>query len=343
VTVAACRAAGITPVLITGDHPATARAVARAVGIVSEPDGEVVTGEQIRRGLVPDLTSPRVFARTSPEQKLDIIQAWRDRGDVVAMTGDGVNDGPALRRSDIGVAMGHRGTEVARQAADLVLADDELGTVVAAVEEGRRVYANIRRFLVFGLAGGAAEILVMLLGPFVGLTVPLLAAQILWINLLTHGLTGVALGAEPAERGAMRRPPRPPDESVLGDGLWQRVLRVSLVLTVAALVLGRWGLDAGKEWQSMVFVAMVSLQLGVAVGLRAKQWSVRNPFLPVAAAGSLLLALAGLYVPALRELLGTSALPAPDAALAVAMGVLGWLAIRADRRLFDPDRRGRPA
>jgi P-type Ca2+ transporter type 2C len=343
VTVAACRAAGITPVLITGDHPATARAVARAVGIVSEPDGEVVTGEQIRRGLVPDLTAPRVFARTSPEQKLDIIQAWRDRGDVVAMTGDGVNDGPALRRSDIGVAMGHRGTEVARQAADLVLADDELGTVVAAVEEGRRVYANIRRFLVFGLAGGAAEILVMLLGPFVGLTVPLLAAQILWINLLTHGLTGVALGAEPAERGAMRRPPRPPDESVLGDGLWQRVLRVSLVLTVAALVLGRWGLDAGKEWQSMVFVAMVSLQLGVAVGLRAKQWSVRNPFLPVAAAGSLLLALAGLYVPALRELLGTSALPAPDAALAVAMGVLGWLAIRADRRLFDPDRRGRPA
>ena len=146
------------------------------------------------------------------------------------MTGDGVNDGPALRRSDIGVAMGHRGTEVARQAADLVLADDDIGTIVAAIEEGRRVYENIRRFLVFGLAGGAAEILVMLIGPFVGLTVPLLAAQILWINLLTHGLTGVALGAEPAEPGAMRRRPRPPEESVLGDGLWQRVLRVSVVL-----------------------------------------------------------------------------------------------------------------
>ena len=169
--------------------------------------------------------------------------------------------------------MGHRGTEVARQAADLVLADDELATVVAAIEEGRRVYANIRRFLVFGLSGGAAEILVMLFGPLMGLTVPLLAAQILWINLLTHGLTGVALGAEPVEPGAMRRPPRPPEESVLGDGLWQQALRVSLVLTVVALAVGRWGLDAGADWQSMVFVSLVSLQLGVAIGLRPKLWA----------------------------------------------------------------------
>lgn len=134
----------------------------------------------------------------------------------------------------------------------------------------------------------------------------------------------------------MRRPPHPPDESVLGQGLWQRVLRVGVVLTAAALVLGRWGMDAGKEWQSMVFVAMVSLQLGVAFGLRARQWTTQNPFLPVAAAGSLLLALAGLYVPALRDLLGTAPLPAADAALAVAIGALGWLAIRADRRLFGP-------
>jgi Ca2+-transporting ATPase len=332
-TIAACRSAGITPILITGDHPATARAVAHSVGIVGESDGRVVTGEQIRLGLVADLTEPRVLARTTPEQKLDIIQAWRDRGDVVAMTGDGVNDGPALRRSDIGVAMGHRGTEVARQAADLVLADDELATVVSAVEEGRRVYANIRRFLVFGLAGGAAEILVMLLGPLVGLTVPLLAAQILWINLLTHGLTGVALGAEPVEPGAMRRPPRPPEESVLGDGLWQRVLRMSLVIGIAALALGRWGMQSGSEWQSMVFVSLVSLQLGVALGLRSRLFTLENPFLPVAVAGSLLLALAGLYVPVLRDLLGTVPLPASDTALAVGIGALGWLAIRLDRRL----------
>ena len=211
-TIRECLGAGITPVLITGDHPATARAVAVRVGILApdraDDDDAVVTGPQIAAGQVADLTAARVFARTSPEQKLDIVQAWKDRGAVVAMTGDGVNDGPALRRADIGVAMGHRGTEVARQAADLVLADDDLATVVTAVEEGRRVYANIRLFLVFGLSGGAAEILVMLLGPFTGLVVPLVAAQILWINLLTHGLTG----SRARRRTGRARPdaPRPP-------------------------------------------------------------------------------------------------------------------------------------
>jgi Ca2+-transporting ATPase len=165
-TIASCQAAGITPVLITGDHPATAGAIARDLGIIGD-DAEVVDcradGHEAAFG------TARVFARATPEQKLAIIAARQAAGDVVAMTGDGVNDGPALRRADIGVAMGRRGTEVARQAADLVLADDELGTVVAAAEEGRRVYANIRRFLLYGLAGGSAEIAVMLAGPLVGL------------------------------------------------------------------------------------------------------------------------------------------------------------------------------
>src|SRR4029079_11821699 len=169
-TLERCARAGISAALITGDHPSTARAVAAQVGVLSPSvDGRVVTGAQIDADEVPGLTAVHVFARTTPEQKLAIVQAWQDSGVVVAMTGDGVNDGPALRRSDIGVAMGHRGTEVARQAADLVLADDDLGTVVAACEAGRRVYANIRLFLLFGLAGGTAEIALMLLGPFVGL------------------------------------------------------------------------------------------------------------------------------------------------------------------------------
>ncbi|HEY6932037.1 MAG TPA: HAD-IC family P-type ATPase, partial [Marmoricola sp.] len=225
-TIAACHRAGITTVLITGDHPATAAAVAVRVGIIPDDraaDPQVVTtGDQIAADQVADLTRPRVFARTRPEHKLQIVSAWQDRGAVVAMTGDGVNDGPALRKADIGVAMGHRGTEVARQAADMVLADDELTTVEHAIEEGRRVYTNIRRFLVFGLSGGTAEILLMLVGPFTGLRVPLLAAQILWLNLLTHGLTGVAIGAEPVDPRAMSSPPRPPEQSVLGSGLWQR-------------------------------------------------------------------------------------------------------------------------
>ncbi|MEV6039028.1 HAD-IC family P-type ATPase [Nonomuraea sp. NPDC052116] len=202
----ACKQAGIRPLLITGDHPGTARAIATDLGIINAGDPVV----DLRDPGTTDHAKVSVYARATPGQKLDIIEDLRAHGEALAMTGDGVNDGPALRRADIGVAMGERGTQVARQAADLVLADDNLDTVVAAVEEGRRVYANIRRFLVYGLSGGAAEIAVMLLGPFAGLVLPLLPAQVLWINLLTHGLPGVALGGEPAIPGAMADPPRPP-------------------------------------------------------------------------------------------------------------------------------------
>ena len=344
-TIAQCRRAGILPVLITGDHPATALAVARRVGILDAREAQrpdaVATGAQIAAGEVEDLTGVRVFARTSPGQKLDIVQAWKDRGDVVAMTGDGVNDGPALHRSDIGVAMGHRGTEVARQAADLVLADDELETVVAAVEEGRRVYANIRLFLVFGLSGGAAEILVMLFGPLAGLGVPLLAAQILWINLLTHGVTGVALGAEPAEPGLMERPPRPPDQSVLGDGLWQRVLAVAAILSVTTLGLGFWAHGSGREWQTIIFVALVSAQLGVALGLRPRQITAENPLLLLAIAGSFLMAVAGVYLPVFQSFLGTVSLPAGDLAVATCAAVIGWGAVQLTRRRRPQPRRDR--
>ena len=333
-TIAACRAAGITPVLITGDHPATALAIARQVGIVDDEGGRVVTGQQIIDGHVTDLTGAHVFARMSPEQKLDIIEAWRAQGDVVAMTGDGVNDGPALRRSDIGVAMGRRGTEVARQAADLVLADDELASLVAAVEEGRRVYANIRRFLVFALAGGAASILVMLAGPLVGLPLPLLASQILWINLLTHGLTGVAMGAEPVDPANMTRPPRPPTQSILAAGLWQRVVRLSFVIAAVALGFGIWGDHTQRAWQTMIFLALTSLELGAALGLRARTWTRENLYLPAAILASIGLALAGIYLPALRDLLETVALPWGDAALAVSLGAVGWLAARCDQRIF---------
>jgi Ca2+-transporting ATPase len=280
------------------------------------------------------LTDPgtaRVFARATPEQKLAIIQARRAAGDVVAMTGDGVNDGPALRRADIGVAMGRRGTEVARQAADLVLADDELATVVAAAEEGRRVYANIRRFLLYGLSGGTAEIAVMLAGPFLGLSVTLLPAQILWVNLLTHGLPGVALGSEPAHPDAMRRPPRPPAESVLGAGLWARILRVGVVIAAVTLAVAVWGHATGRPWQSMAFFALGATQLAVALGSRARPGTWANPMLLVAVAGALMLQFAGLYLPPLRDLLGTQPLSTVDIAVCVVLSTLGYVAIRLDR------------
>ncbi len=330
-TIAACRAAGITPVLITGDHPATARAVAVTLGVI-EPGQPVVDCRELSPG-DPRLGTARVFARATPAQKLDIIQARRDRGDVVAMTGDGVNDGPALRRADIGVAMGRRGTEVARQAADLVLADDELGTVVAAAEEGRRVYANIRRFLLYALSGGTAEILVMLVGPFLGLPLPLLPAQILWVNLMTHGLPGVALGGEPVDPTVMRRPPRPPAESVLGAGLWRRIGRVGVVIAAVTLGLAVWAQSTGRPWQSMAFFALGATQLAVAIGSRARPGTWSNPMLLVAVASALGLQVAAVYLPPLRDLLGTEPLAPLDLLVAAGAATLGYVAIRLDRVL----------
>ncbi|MFI9150632.1 cation-translocating P-type ATPase [Streptomyces sp. NPDC053367] len=340
-SIAACKRAGIVPVLITGDHPLTARAVAERLGIASREE-EVTTGQRMREGTAGRLTGVRVYARTTPEQKLDIVEAWRGAGQVVAMTGDGVNDGPALRRADIGVAMGRRGTEVARQAADLVLADDNPATIVSAVEEGRRVYANVRRFLLYALAGGTAEILVMLVGPFLGMPLPLLPAQILWINLLTHGLPGVALGAEPVPRDAMCRPPRPPEESVLGAGLWPRILLMGAFVAIMTLGAGLWAHETGRPWQSMIFLVLGATQLGVALGSRARPGSLANPFLLVAVAAALGLQAAGVYLPLLRDLLGTEPLSLGDLAIACALSGLGHVVMRAQARLW-PERQPRAA
>jgi P-type Ca2+ transporter type 2C len=337
-TIASCQAAGITPVLITGDHPATAGAIARELGIID--DGAEVVDCRDEASAVSFGTA-RVFARATPEQKLTIIAARQAAGDVVAMTGDGVNDGPALRRADIGVAMGRRGTEVARQAADLVLADDELGTVVAAAEEGRRVYANIRRFLLYGLSGGSAEIAVMLAGPLAGLALPLLPAQILWVNLLTHGLPGVALGSEPADPAAMRRPPRPPAESVLGAGLWQRIVRVGVVIAAVTLGVAVWGHATGRPWQTMAFFALGTTQLAVALGSRARPGTLANPALLWAVAGALGLQFAGIYLPLLNDLLKTQPLTGLDLLVVFALSTLGYAAIRLDR-VVHPDGRWRP-
>lgn len=343
-TITACKRAGVVPVLITGDHPLTARAVADRLGIAAR-DEQVTTGDRIREGTAGDLTGVRIYARTTPEQKLDIVQAWREAGHVVAMTGDGVNDGPALRQADIGVAMGRRGTEVARQAADLVLADDNPATIVSAVEEGRRVYANVRRFLLYALAGGTAEILVMLLGPFLGMPLPLLPAQILWINLLTHGLPGVALGAEPVAPDTMRHPPRSPAESVLGAGLWPRILFMGAFIAAVTLVVGIWARETGRPWQSMIFLVLGATQLGVALGSRARPGSLANPFLLIAAGTALALQAAGVFLPPLRDLLGTEPLSPADLVIACALSGLGHVVMRLQTRLRPerPPHGGTPA
>ena len=323
--VTACADAGIRVILVTGDHPATARAVAGAVGIATADDG-VVDGAAVERGEHVDRVAEiGVYARTRPEQKVDIVAAWQARGDVVAMTGDGVNDAPAQRRADIGVAMGDRGTEVARQAADLVLADDELRTVVRAVAEGRRIYANIRAFLRYGLSGGLAEVLVILVAPFLGLPLPLTPAQILWINMLTHGVPGVAFGGEPLDPVLMRRPSPSPERSVLGLGLARQVGWTAVLIAVVSLGPGLAVAGAGTaSVQTAVFFTLGCAQLALALALRAPRDGADLAHRGLEAA--VLASLAGQVLAVtwgpLRTVLGTDALPWSTQAALLAVAVV---------------------
>ena len=210
-----CRTAGIRTVMITGDHPVTAAHIAREAGVGG--DGKLLTGKDLDAISDDELEqlveSTGVFARVSPEHKLRIVTALQRRGHIAAMTGDGVNDAPALKRADIGVAMGITGSDVAKEASDMVLRDDNFASIVAAVEEGRIIFDNIRKFIRYLLSANAGELLVMFVGPLMGMPLPLLPLQILWMNLVTDGLPALALGVEPAERDVMHRPPFEPGEA----------------------------------------------------------------------------------------------------------------------------------
>ena len=330
-----CRAAGVRIVMITGDHPGTARAGGGSVGILRE-GGEVSDGDAVARGEhAGRVEAIDVYARTRPEQKVDIVDAWQARGDVVAMTGDGVNDAPALRRADIGVAMGGRGTEVARQAADLVLVDDNLRTLLVAIGEGRRIHANIRTFLRYGLAGGLAEMLVILVAPLLGMPLPLTPAMILWVNMVTHGVPGVAFGAEPLDPGLMRRPSPSPLRSILDGTLVRQIAMAGLMTAAVSLVAGWMTYRAEGPVQSVVFLTLGLGQLGVALALRAPRsnglWRERGLELAVLAAG--VCQLAGVLVPGLRDLLGTEALAGRDLLILTAAAGLPGLVVAAGRVL----------
>ncbi len=348
--VAAARRAGVRTVLITGDHPGTAHAVARAVGILEDDSDAIVTGPELDALSDTELEaragSISAYARVAPEHKVRIVGALQRRGEVVAMTGDGANDAPALEAAHIGVAMGIRGTDAARDAADMVLADDDYATIVAAIRRGRSIYENVVSFVHFLLAANAGEILVFTLAVAVGLPAPLTVVQILLVNLLTDGAPAVALGADPPRRGLMERPPRPPEESLL------RPIRTDLVIgglttglaAFAAFLIGRG--DDGATGQTMAFASLVAAQLAYVFAVRAEGWppsAGRNRVLYLAVASSAILTAAMLAVEPLRELLDLAPLDPSRLATVLGLATVPALALTAARALRGRARGGASA
>ncbi|MFL6163817.1 MAG: cation-translocating P-type ATPase [Jatrophihabitantaceae bacterium] len=324
--IAGFRRAGVRPVMITGDHPLTATAVARQVGIIERAGDLTVLPADFEHDPAAVHGKAAVYARTRPHQKTAIVNGLRECRAIVAMTGDGVNDAPALRAADLGVAVG-RGTEVAKQAADVVLTDDDLGVMVLGIAEGRRISDNIGRFLRYGLSGGVAEVLVMLLGPAIGIPVPLQAGQILWINLLTHGLPGVAMGAEEAEPDVLTRGPRPVRQPLVTSSMLGQIGILASLIAGVSLVAARY---ASHSPQSVIFFALITAQLALAIALRPVRWDrlASNWPLTISVLLNLGLALAALYWHPLQVLLRTGPLSLAEYLVAVAGGVLIAVAAR---------------
>lgn len=343
--VAEAHKASIKVVMITGDHPLTAAAIAQNLGIISPTEGAgVVTGAEVKSWSQEDLAcrvgEVRVYARMSPEQKIRIVETLQRRGEFVAMTGDGINDAPALRKADIGVSMGKLGTDVAREASHMVLLDDNFATIVCAVREGRRIFDNIRKFVRYALATNAGEVWTLFLAPLLGLPLPFLPIHLLWINLVTDGLPGLALAAEPEEPNIMDRPPRPPRESIFAQGLWQHVAWVGLFMAMVNLSVMTWYLRKGTEhWQSIVFTLTTFTQMGHLLAVRSERNSLfrqglfSNPYLLGAVLLTLLLQLSTLYIPAFNRIFKTHALSIEELGVCFLMAPALFCAVELEKWL----------
>ncbi len=337
-----CRTAGIRPVMITGDHPLTAFNIASQLGI-AQPGSRVLTGQDLNRMDTADLEAVvedvAVYARVSPEHKMNIIQALQNRGHIVAMTGDGVNDAPALKRSDIGVAMGITGTDVSKEAADMVLVDDNFTTIVSSVEEGRTIFDNVRRFIKYLLASNTGELIVLLISDLIaGMTLPLTTLQILWMNLITDGIPALALGVEQSEKGSMKRPPYAPNESIFGRGLGRHVVMIGTVLGLTGLGLGYWAWsnditasNGEPAWNTIVFMFLMLAQMGHALSLRSHRESFfalpffGNRLLLGAVVSTVILQLLAVYTPFFNNLFNTNPLTLQQLALCLVLGtVVFW-------------------
>ncbi|MBW7469341.1 Ca2+-transporting ATPase [Pontibacter aydingkolensis] len=340
-----CRRAGISPIMITGDHPLTAAAIGRELHFSDQ--SEAVTGERLQKAddqELADLASKTsVYARVSPEDKLRIVNALQLKGEIVAMTGDGVNDAPALRKADIGVAMGITGTDVAKEAADMVLLDDNFTTIVAAVEEGRVIFDNLLRFIKFSLAGNLGKVIVMLLAPLFGMVIALQPLQLLWLNLLTDGLLGLGLGTEPAEKDTMSRPPRNPSEGALRKQDFPQLAIVGGTIAAVSLGLAIYYYNPlnpeDMTWQTMIFATIGFSQVFQALALRSSGHSAfavkTNPLMAIVAVSAIALQLLVIYLPELKGFFQLVPLSAKDLLISIAAGALVFVIVKVEKKVFS--------
>ncbi len=349
-----CQAAGIVPVMITGDHPVTAAAIARQIGIMNSPDDKLLTGAALHRmpaaEYEDEIERIKVYARVSPEQKLQIIKALQKKNHFVAMTGDGVNDAPALRMANIGVAMGITGTDVSKEAAHMILLDDNFATIIKAVKEGRRIFDNIRKFIKYAMTGNSGEIWTIFLAPLIGLPIPLLPIHILWVNLVTDGLPGLALANELAEKNVMKVPPRKPAESIFAQGMGVHILWVGLLIGAVCLGVQAWAIhNEDPKWQTYVFTVLCFSQMAHVMAIRSEHFFLfrQGIFsnLPLIGAVFLtfVLQLALLYVPVLQDIFSTQALSLAELTGCILVSLIVFHAVEMEKLVKSWKRRKRKA
>jgi Ca2+-transporting ATPase len=335
--------AGIKPMMITGDHPLTALYIARELNITDNDN--VVTGQELAEmddaQLVETVSKTTVYARVSPEHKLRIVNALQSQGHIVAMTGDGVNDAPALKKADIGVAMGITGTDVSKEASDMVLLDDNFATIVSAVREGRRIYDNIRKFIRYMMPANAGEIIVMLAAPLFGLPIPLTPLQILWVNLVTDGLPGLALAQEPAERNVMKRPPRSPNENLFDKRMVLDILWIGIAIGLISLLSGFFPFLNGKEsWHTMIFTTLTMAQLGQVIAVRSERDLLveigvfTNKQLFGTIILTIALQIAVIYVPFMQKIFDTKPLSPIDLLISMGAGVVVFAIVELSKLIW---------
>ena len=339
--IAECKTAGIKPVMITGDHPATAAAIARQIGLL-EVGGLVMTGAELQLmnddEFLNQVEQIAVYARVSPEQKLRIVKALQQKGHFAAMTGDGVNDAPSLKAANIGVAMGITGTDVSKEAAHLILLDDNFATIVKAVKEGRRIFDNIRKFVKYIMTCNGAEIWTIFMAPLLDMPMPLLPIHILWINLVTDGLPALTLGGEKAEKDIMHRPPRPTGESLFSDGIGTHIVWVSLLMAGVTLATQAWSLQNHLEhWQTMVFTVLAMSQLGHVLAVRSdrtflyRQGLFSNLPLVISVFITFLLQMAVVYLPVMNEIFKTQPLTLFELGITIGASLVVFHAVELEK------------